>query len=588
MKKLLSLFLCLVLLVGLLPLAAPARAATVLAVSSVKADKTSSGVGATITWTASASGGTGTLRYYFNLYKDGTKLTARSYSTANTFSYTPEEAGSYKVRVYVKDADGTKVNKLSAAVTVAPLTLSSVNADKTSAGVGATITWTAAASGGTGTLRYYFNVYKDGTKIKTRSYSTKNTFSYTPEEAGTYKARVYVKDADGTKVSKLSTGVTVSEGTREYALVTYVFIAHDHSWGGPDEYYAQAIMDDGEIVKLPISQTTYASLTVGKVYKLTVSGTQYILTAPGTDVCSSEAYNASDPQTDYSGAVWIWHNGKTAANLQSIVCKAKPQNGSNVNIVYRKEKTGTSYVRKVKAVWFQTPATAMPAIKSIKADKTSVNVGETVTWTATASGGDGTLKYYFNVYKDGTKVASRAYNTANTFSYTPAEAGSYKVRVYVKDAVDLKANKLSSGVTVSEDTGEYALVTYIFIAYDEWHVETYYAQAIMDDGAIVRLPISQATYDSLTVGKVYRLVLAGSLYEFRTPGADECSSEAYNASDPQTDYTGAVWIGHNGKTAADLAVKLSTKPKAGSNVIIVYTTEQTIRKVKAVWFQTAG
>ena len=307
MKKLLSLFLCLVLLFGLLPLAAPARAATALSLSSVKADKTSANVGAAVTWTATASGGTGTLKYYFILYKDGTKIATRSYSTAKSFSYTPTEAGTYKARVYVKDADGTKVNKLSAAVTVAPLTLSSVKADKTSAGVGATITWTASASGGTGTLRYYFKLYKDGTKLTARAYSTVNTFSYTPTEAGSYKVRVYVKDADGTKVSKLSAVVTV---------------------------------------------------------------------APLT-------------------------------------------------------------------------------LSSVKADKTSADTEEKITWTATASGGSGTLKYYFILYKDGSKIATRSYSTAKSFSYTPAEAGTYKVRVYVKDADGTKVNKLSGAVTVTSKASLY-------------------------------------------------------------------------------------------------------------------------------------
>ena len=309
MKKLLSLFLCLVLLFGLLPLAAPARAATALTVSSVKAGKTSAGVGATVTWTATASGGTGTLKYYFILYKDGTKIKTRSYDTANTFSYTPEEAGSYKVRVYVKDADGTKVNKLSAAVTVAPLTLSSFKADKTSVSVGAAVTWTASASGGTGTLKYYFILYKDGSRIATRSYSTAKTFSYIPTEPGTYKVRVYVKDADGAKINKLSSAVTVAE----------------------------------------------AGIT----------------------------------------------------------------------------------------------------ISSVKANKTSAETDEKITWTATASGGSGTLKYYFILYKDGSRIATRSYSTAKTFSYTPSEAGTYKVRVYVKDADDTKISKLSGAVTVTSKASLY-------------------------------------------------------------------------------------------------------------------------------------
>ena len=42
----------------------------------------------------------------------------RSYSTANTFSYTPSEAGAYKVKVYAKDTEGTKVYKSSAKIKV--------------------------------------------------------------------------------------------------------------------------------------------------------------------------------------------------------------------------------------------------------------------------------------------------------------------------------------------------------------------------------------------------------------------------------------------------------------------------------------
>ena len=147
------------------------------------------------------------------MYKDGTKVKTRAYSTANTFSYTPTEAGTYKGKVYVKDAADTKVSKLGTAITVtagsaAPV-ISSIKANKTSAATGETITWTGTAAGGTGTLQYYFIVYKDGTKVKTRAYSTKKTFAYTPEEAGVYKVRVYVKDAADSKVNKLSKGVTV-------------------------------------------------------------------------------------------------------------------------------------------------------------------------------------------------------------------------------------------------------------------------------------------------------------------------------------------------------------------------------------------
>ncbi len=279
--------------------------APTLAISSVKADKASAAAGEKITWTATAAGGSGALQYYFIVYKDGVKVKTRSYSTAKTFSYTPTEAGSYKAKVYVKDNAGTKVNKLSSAVTVtaAGPSISSVKAGVTSAYAGEKITWTAAASGGSGTLQYYFNLYKDGVRIKTRSYSTANTFSYTPTESGTYKVRVYVKDAAENKVNKLSAAVTVTLGP--------------------------------------------------------------------------------------------------------------------------------------------------PAIISVKAGKTTAAAGEKITWTAAAVGSEQPLQYYFIVYKDGVRVKTRSYSTTKTFSYTPTEAGTYRVKVYVKDASGAKVCKLSARITVS-------------------------------------------------------------------------------------------------------------------------------------------
>ena len=181
-------------------------------ISSVKSGRTSANVGEKLTWTATASGGSGTLKYYFILYKDGAKIKTRSYSTTNTFSYTPTEAGSYKVKVYVKDSSGAKVYKTGGTVTVTlgPPAIISVKARKTSSAVGEKITWTAAAVGSEQPLKYYFILYKDGVKLKTRSYSTANTFSYTPTESGIYKVKVYVKDAEGTKVYKNSAKLTVT------------------------------------------------------------------------------------------------------------------------------------------------------------------------------------------------------------------------------------------------------------------------------------------------------------------------------------------------------------------------------------------
>ena len=136
-KRALAFILCLILCAGMLQIGA--LAAETLSITSIKANKTTASTGESITWTATATGGTGTLQYYFIVYKDGTKVKTRAYSTANTFSFTPTEAGTYKAKVYVKDAADTKVSKLGTAITVtagAAITISSIKADKTSASSG--------------------------------------------------------------------------------------------------------------------------------------------------------------------------------------------------------------------------------------------------------------------------------------------------------------------------------------------------------------------------------------------------------------------------------------------------------------------
>ena len=183
-------------------------------VTSLKADKTTAQTGTTITWTATASGGSGTLQYCFYVYKDGVFVGQSSYSTSRSFSFTPNEAGTYVAQVYVKDGNGSTDELVSGSTTVtaSSVTITGFTVNKTTAKPGDTLTWTVTASGGTGTIQYSFNVYKDGSAVYQGSYGSARTCSYTPATPGTYTARVYVKDGTGTVTDALSTNTVVSSG----------------------------------------------------------------------------------------------------------------------------------------------------------------------------------------------------------------------------------------------------------------------------------------------------------------------------------------------------------------------------------------
>jgi hypothetical protein len=184
----------------------------------------SSPYGATITWTATASGGNpATTRYAFFRRAAGATawipdVTAANWQTSNTFSWTPtaSDAGSWVIIVWVKDGNtpanmntyGYAAYYNAGAVEVttpAPLTVSGTGSPSTSP-AGTTITWTATTSGGIpSTVKYALFRRKAGTSnyipdVTAPSWQTSRTLSWTPTaaDAGTWEIIIWVKDVNTT------------------------------------------------------------------------------------------------------------------------------------------------------------------------------------------------------------------------------------------------------------------------------------------------------------------------------------------------------------------------------------------------------
>ncbi len=177
-----------------------------LTVSSITANRTSPvAPGTTVTWTASATGGTAPLQYQFWLYSPSSGWSLlQAYSTSNTVSWVPASAGTYTVQAWVRSAGSTATydawkNSTAMAVT-SPLVVTSVTPDPTSpVGVGTPVTWTAAASGGTAPLQYQFWVYSSATGWSLlQAYGTSATAAWVPASAGTYTVQVWVRSAGST------------------------------------------------------------------------------------------------------------------------------------------------------------------------------------------------------------------------------------------------------------------------------------------------------------------------------------------------------------------------------------------------------
>ncbi len=188
-----------------------------IALTGITPSSATASVGESITWTPQATGGVGVKSYYYRLYKSGTSapIDTKTWVSAATYSYTFTEAGSYTLRVRVKDGNGTLTEYVnSAQVTVAEkITLTEVAASSRTSAVGGSVTWTPQVTGGSGTKTYYYRLFKSGTSapIDTKTWVSAATYSYTFTEAGSYTLRVRVKDGNGVLTEHLNSAkVTVA------------------------------------------------------------------------------------------------------------------------------------------------------------------------------------------------------------------------------------------------------------------------------------------------------------------------------------------------------------------------------------------
>ena len=156
----------------------------------------------TITLTADANGGAGALQYKFvaKNISTGNEKVISNFSSSNSVKWTPTVAGTYEVKVIVKDSeDATEYKTIEFVVAerVSDITLSQIKIDKDSCVVSEEVALSAEATGGIGNLSYKFYYEKDSEYVVIKEYSSENSVVWTPTEAGTYSVRVEVRDSAG-------------------------------------------------------------------------------------------------------------------------------------------------------------------------------------------------------------------------------------------------------------------------------------------------------------------------------------------------------------------------------------------------------
>ena len=332
--------------------------------------------------TASATDATGTVSYQFEINGEVVK----SYSSSQTFNWTPNEAGNYTIKVIAKDSKGqasaTASYKITEKIVVSKPKFTSTTITSDNTNVGTPVKISANATGGEGTLKYRFVVQRSGKSVFTQDYSTKKTVTWTPKEAGTYK--VYYKVKDGNN--------SVIMATKTYTVKSS-----------------------------PITITPSTSVSEGKVGEVvnlsvaingSTSGLKYRFVAQ-KDGKTTFAQNYSTKKT----AAWT----PKEAGTYKLYFKVKDSAGKITT------KTMSLVVKDAKPV----------SLTDVKFSKESPQaVGTTIKITATGkSSADNVVYYKVSVHEgvNGWKTLKN-YSTTNYVNWKPSTKGTAYVMVEVMDS----------------------------------------------------------------------------------------------------------------------------------------------------------
>ena len=317
-----------------------------LAITDISENKTAAHTSEAITWTVTATGGSGMLEYCFRVYKDGTLVKKGTYGQATKYKYTPEEPGAYKVKVYVRDAAGTVVSQKSSSITVTPSAVPVLSNAKVSAGQ-IQVKWSAV----NGATKYAVYRKALGKTSWTRLTNTFTGTTYTDKSAdliaGTtyyYTVRAYVNGVwggyDKTGISATASAVPVLTSAKASAGQIQV------KWNvvnGATKYavYRKATGDT--------SWTRLTKTFTGTDYKDKsadlIAGTTYYYTVRAYVNSAWGGYDKTGVSA-VASAVPVLASA-TAATGQ-ITVKWKAVNGATKYAVYRKAAGETSWTRLTK------------------------------------------------------------------------------------------------------------------------------------------------------------------------------------------------------------------------------------------------
>ncbi|MGC4030950.1 MAG: PKD domain-containing protein [Tepidisphaeraceae bacterium] len=402
-----------------------------------------------------------------------------------TFTFTPPDNGTYRIKLLVTDKDGATVTATSSDITVANVNPAGSISGPTTANEGSAVSLSATATdaGSLDTLTYAWSVTKDSQPVTLpNGYLTNNTtFNYTPANQGSYVFTCLVTDKDGGTKSLTHT-VTVANVAPSVALTdvpstglegTAITVDSTATDPGDDSLtYGWTVYRNQQLYTLPngtvIDGTGFTftptdngsyvirlsvndgdgGITTKNSAAIAVAGVDPVATITGsTTGTEGQAVQLGSTATDAStddqaaGFTYAWtakRGSTTVATGTSASFDFTPSvHGTYAIKLIVTDKDGLSTTTTSQV----SVANVAPSNTAISGSLTGINEGQAVSLTASASDASGdTLSYAWKVMNGETVFASG--NTRN-IAFTAAR-GSYSLVVTVTDTAGATDSKTSA------------------------------------------------------------------------------------------------------------------------------------------------
>jgi hypothetical protein len=392
---------------------------TPLSVTSLTANRTApQPVGTPITFAATVAGGTAPQQFKWMLFDGSNTTVVQGWSTNSSWTWTPATANAaYQVTVWARSASSTtdaaenanSARSLAFAIggtAQGSLTLTSLTANQTAPQpVGAAITFTATASGGTSPYQFKWWVFDGGSWTMMQNWSTSNTWTWTPTKLNRdARVGVWVRSAGSTTDAYDN---PASNGSMPFAITN--------------------AQQSAPLVVSSLTANRTAPQPVGTAVTFTAAASGG--TTPyqykwwvfnGSDWNVVQAWSGNNTFTwtpttanaAYRVSVWVRNAGSTADAYD---------NNANASIAFPVSPSAPGSLLLLTGI---TSNVMSPQPSGVE-----------ITFAATAQGGSGSYQYKWWIFDGTSWTVSQTWSSGNTFTWTaPSLGGTYRVAVWVRNA----------------------------------------------------------------------------------------------------------------------------------------------------------